>query len=109
MKLYRAVGAAEAADIRAIGRLRPGPPSFQGKWFAESVEQAAIWGHRLAKLDSRFEPVREVVTVEIADERFGELFHIPFLDRIGPARFADPEQLDMIQILGFVPVPEDTA
>jgi hypothetical protein len=41
IKLYRAVGPDELADILQIGVLRPAPPSNQGKWFAETAEDAA--------------------------------------------------------------------
>lgn len=50
MLLYRTVGYAELQDILTSGILRPGPPSFQGKWFAESPSDAARWGRRLSRL-----------------------------------------------------------
>jgi hypothetical protein len=47
MRLYRAVSYAELQDIQTAGLLRPGPPAFQGKLLAESLEDAAEWGRRL--------------------------------------------------------------
>ena len=44
--LYRAVGPLEMADLILTGSLRPAPPSYQGKWLAESVQDAARWGRR---------------------------------------------------------------
>lgn len=47
MRLYRAIGYAELQDILSTGVLRTGPPSYQGKWLAESLAEAAEWGRRL--------------------------------------------------------------
>lgn len=87
MRLYRGVSPAEWTDIQANG-FRPGPPSFQGKWFAESEADARTWGARMYQ-GSPF----EVIEVDVPDELAGRLYQDPFLDRIGPARFADIEQL----------------
>src|SRR5258708_4866189 len=48
VSLYRAISEAEWMDIVKTSRLRPGPPSNQGKWFAESLNDAEEWGRLLS-------------------------------------------------------------
>jgi hypothetical protein len=81
MRLYRAVSYAELQDILASGVLRPGPPSFQGKWLAESIGDAAEWGRRLYP-NGQF----HLIEVEVPDVVAQGLFRLPNLDQIGPAR-----------------------
>jgi hypothetical protein len=97
MRLYRAIADAERVDIAGAGVLRPGPPSFMGKWFATTTADAARWGQAFfrASGDPFF-----VLEVEVPDDRVGELYPVPFLDRIGPAYFADADQLGIITIIG---------
>ncbi|SRR5260370_19641871 len=91
MKLYRAVSPQELADIRSYRGLRPIPSSLQGKWFAESPEHAAEWGRKLFQLGSF-----HLLDVEIPQDLADQMFRIPQLDRIGPARYADVGLLQAI-------------
>lgn len=99
--LYRAVGALELADILQQG-FRPGPPSYQGKWFAEAVADAQAWGRQLYQ-QRAFHVVEVVLPVAVAVQ----LFRLPHLDGIGPARFADIPQLPLLNSshLGIREVP----
>jgi hypothetical protein len=104
MELYRALSSQELADIAQTGGFRPGPPSYQGKWFAETPEHAAAWG-RLFYLVSAV-PFHVIVT-DIPDSVAARMFRLPFLDGIGPARFADVTLLNLINQAntGIVEVP----
>jgi hypothetical protein len=104
MRLYRALSSQELTDISQTGGFRPGPPSFQGKWFAETHEHAAAWG-RLFYLTSG-PPFRLVVT-DIPDSVAALMFLLSFLDGIGPARFADSTMINLINLAntGIVEVP----
>jgi hypothetical protein len=91
--LYRAVSPQELADIMNRGGFFPGPPSFQGKWFAESPEHAAAWGQLfLAWTGGPCHIVEVELPLDVADQ----MFRLPNLDQIGPARFAD---LDLLPVL----------
>jgi len=84
MKLYRAVSPQELADIRSYQGFHPILSSLQGKWFAETPEHAAEWGRKL------FQPGPfRLLEVEIPQNLVDQMFRIPQLDRIGPARYAD--------------------
>jgi hypothetical protein len=95
VRLFRAVGPLELADIQASGVLRPGPPSYQGKWFAESAEHARAWGQVLQRLTGE---AFEVVQVELPREVADQMFRIAALDGIGPARFANEGLLDRLNV-----------
>ena len=100
MPLFRAVSYAELQDILFSGVLRPGPPSFQGKWLAESAEQAAEWGRALYQ-----GALFHLIEVEVQDATANTWFRLTNLDGMGPARFADVPDLPLITFMGEVPVP----
>ncbi len=93
VKLYRAVSAEEWADLQQCGAFRPAPPSNQGKWFAETAVDAAEWGKRLP---SQGGDTFLIVEVEIPIQVGDQLFRLPNLDRIGPARFANVDHLALL-------------
>jgi hypothetical protein len=104
MLLYRAVSYAELQDILVTGQLRPGPPSFQGKWFAESPVDAARWGRRLSRLTGG-DPFH-LIEVEVDDAAVAGWFRLPNLDQIGPARYGDIPDLPAARFVREVlPVP----
>ncbi len=91
MKVYRAVSPQELADIQSYKGFRPIPSSLQGKWFAEKPEHAAEWGRKL------FQPgLFHLLEVEFPQDLADQMFRIPQLDRIGPARYADDGLLQTI-------------
>jgi hypothetical protein len=100
MRLFRAIGYAELQDILTVGVLRPGPPSFQGKWLAERVEHAAEWGRQLYGGGSF-----HLIEVEVDDLIVGGFFYLPNLDRIGPARYAEIPDLPGVVFIGEIPIP----
>jgi hypothetical protein len=89
--LYRAVGLDEAEDIANSGVLRGTLKSTDGKWLAETVEDAAEWGRRVEwGLDGR--PF-EVIPVRVPKHVAEGLFRDPMLDGIGSARYANETEL----------------
>lgn len=85
--LYRAIGQVELENIRHSGQLQLVEGSLEGKWFAESAAEARRWGQLLGGLFV-------VIEVEFPDDVAEMLFRIERLDNIGPARFADKDQLE---------------
>src|SRR5262245_50960685 len=102
--LYRAVSPAELADIATYGGFRPIAGSMQGKWFAESAAHASVWGLSLSQFGAgAFHVVQTEVPQAVADQ----MFRVPLLDQIGPARYAEGDLLDLINQtnLGISEVP----
>jgi hypothetical protein len=91
-RVYRAVSIAEWQDIRAIGKLRPGPNSVEGKWFADSAAGAIAHGQALFGR-SEF----RIVEVDVPDD-VPSLFQHPNLDGFGPARFVHADDLDKLTL-----------
>jgi hypothetical protein len=85
--LYRVVVPAEWADIQAVG-FRPAWPSFQGKWFAESLADARRWAGLLNR-----GAACHIIEVDVPDDFANRLYRDPFLDRVGPGRHAYDDQL----------------
>lgn len=90
-KLYRAVSEAEFQDIVSSGQFRLVPGSLEGKWFAEHPDAAREWGRRFAR--SSGIPHDRIVEAEVDAAVANQFFRRPMLDDIGPARFAEIEQL----------------
>ena len=90
MTLYRAVSEAERRDILAVGRFRIVPASMEGKWLAEQQAHARAWGRAFYPTEP-FWIVAVTVRASVA-----ETFHRsgPNLDDIGPARYAELEQVE---------------
>ena len=96
MRLYRAVCLAELDEIRRDNAIRPGPPSFQGKWFLTSVEETAEMGRRLFRIGN---PPFHIVEAEVSDSDLGLFFRDPFRDGIGIGYYAYVEQLDRVRFV----------
>lgn len=92
--LFRHVSPGELADIGEYG-FRAGPNSLGGKWFAESGENASQWGRVLNNGEG------SVVKVRVPDSFANQLMRLEKLDGIGPARYAEPHQLDMLNRFGW--------
>jgi len=101
IELFRAVSPFELTDIMTTGEFRPGSPSFQGKWFAESPTDAAEWGRRLYGA----QPFHLVV-VDVPRAVADSLFVLPNLDGIGPARFAEIDDLPALNATKLGPIRE---
>ena len=91
--LYRHVSPGELADIGKNG-FRPGPNSLGGKWFAESGEHASQWGRVLNNGEG------SIVKVRVPGSFADQLMRLEKLDGIGPARYVEPHQLDMLNRFG---------
>ena len=87
---YRAVSEAEYQDILATGRLRQGPNSLEGKWFADSIKGAQAHGRALYP-DGNF----GLVEADIPDNA-PSLFRDPNLDGRGPARYIHNDDLPSV-------------
>lgn len=87
-KLYRAVVDAEFQDLMINRQFRAGPNSLGGKFFAERADDAARWGDLLEGVGNY-----RVIEVEIPTEVAEQLMRWDMLDGIGPARFAEFDQL----------------
>ena len=86
--LYRAVGPNELRDPTETNIFRGSEQSMTGKWFAENPEHAVKWGNIL-KGPGNF----EVIEVQLPTTAADKLFRLEKLDGIGPARYAEPEDL----------------
>ena len=86
--LYRAVSQAEARQLHATGRFEAGPSSLGGKWFAETPEHARLWGDILNGVGRS-----TIIEVELPASRAVKLMRIARLDGIGPARYAELDDL----------------
>lgn len=71
MTLYRALSPAELADLQLVGYFRPGPPSYQGKWFAETEGAADEWGRRLFG-----QAPFHIVSVDVPDPLVSQMFYL---------------------------------
>lgn len=87
--LYRAVCLAEYQDLRRTRRFGTVPGSLEGKWFATTHDDAVAWGKLFARISGEFRIIRAIFPRTLA-ERFQ---YRPRLDGIGPAYFADMDQL----------------
>lgn len=66
---------------------------MEGKWFAESADDAVKWG------DTMNGPGNStVVRTEVPTGQAERFFRVERLDGIGPARYADLEQLHDVKI-----------
>jgi RHS repeat-associated protein len=90
-RAYRAVSEAEYQDILATGRMRQGPNSLEGKWFADSLEGAQAHGTGLYP-DGRF----RLVEVDIPNNA-PSLATRTNLDGRGPARYLHNDDLPTLQ------------
>jgi hypothetical protein len=97
MKLYRAVSEAEFQDLNLTGKFREVSSSLEGKWFAETAEDAAQWGNALEGRGNY-----RIIEVNIPTQIAEKLFRIDWLDNIGPALYAEIYQLGNITFREFI-------
>ena len=104
--LYRAVGLDEAADILATGRFRVAPAQAMGdgKWFAETFNDALRWGG-LMPLVARPRSFH-IARVSLPQDVVGTFLRLARLDGIGPARFVHRDQLPMVNRAGVISLTE---
>jgi hypothetical protein len=91
--LYRAVSEAEYLELMRTGRFAHGPNSLGGKFFAESAGDAAKWGKALLG-HGNF----RIISAELRSSVADQLMRWERLDAIGPARYAELNQLDEVII-----------
>ncbi|MGE7943698.1 hypothetical protein ACQKNB_16595 [Lysinibacillus xylanilyticus] len=87
---FRSMSRVEFYDILENG-WRAGANSMDNKWFAESFEDAAEWGHTMGHgADNKF----YVTTVEMPDSVTDNAFRMSKLDGIGSATNFNIEDLN---------------
>ena len=86
--LYRAVSAGEFQQLMQTGEFEVIPSSLEGKFFAESAEDAAQWGEMLEGASNY-----RIVEVELPTSVAKSLLRWEKLDGIGPARYGELHQL----------------
>jgi len=88
--LHRAVGPDELADIKATGTVRPGGGGnhMEGKWFAESADDADTWGAMLHP-----DGDHSLIEADFPKSTADEMFSLDTLDGVGPARYAEEADL----------------
>lgn len=92
-KLYRAVSEAEYQQLMRTGRFVAGPNSLGGKFFAENPADAARWGDALEGAGRC-----RLVEVEVASNAADNLMRWERLDNIGPARYAELDELGNVAV-----------
>jgi hypothetical protein len=91
VSLFRAVSLDELSDIAVYDGFRPAHNSLEGKWFAESEAAAVAWAQLLYPVD----PFR-IIRVDLPNDVADQMFRLPSLDQIGPARYAEGELLELV-------------
>jgi RHS repeat-associated protein len=86
--LYRAVSEAEFNELMETGVFQAGRNSLGGKFFAESLENASMWGEAFYGA-GKFRLIQATVPTSVANT----FLRWASLDNIGPARYAELEQL----------------
>ncbi|KAA8993528.1 hypothetical protein FJU30_26645 [Affinibrenneria salicis] len=81
---------AEYNDLMKDGVWKYGNGSMEGKWFAESYEDAVTWGNKMGHGGDTF----RVVQIDMPDDIASKLHADPHLDGIGPARYAELSDLN---------------
>ncbi len=90
MMLYRGMNLSEYNQLVETGKWAAGQGTMEGKWFAESYKNAVTWGNKMGHGGSTF----QVVQINVPDDIAGKMHVDPHLDGIGPARYAQVEQLN---------------
>ncbi len=88
-KLYRAVSVGEFEQLMRTGKFEASPNALGGKFFAESVQDAAQWGEALEGA-GRY----RIVEIELPIDVAHTLMRWERLDGIGPARYGELSQLE---------------
>ena len=86
--LYRAVSEGEFQQLMRTGKFEVVPSSLEGKFLAESAEDAAQWGEMLEGASNY-----RIVEVELPTSVAQSLLRWKKLDGIGPARYGELHQL----------------
>ncbi|WP_254606778.1 RHS repeat domain-containing protein, partial [Burkholderia contaminans] len=89
MVLYRSMSLDEYNGLLETGKWTING-NMEGKWFAESYENAVKWGNTMGHGDGTF----RVVQVDVPDEIANKMHKDPHLDGIGSARYAELEDLN---------------
>ncbi|WP_214086380.1 MULTISPECIES: hypothetical protein [Photorhabdus] len=88
--LYRGMHLDEYNQLKGTGKWAVGHGTMEGKWFAQSYGDAVTWGNKMGHGGSSF----QVVQINVPDDIAKNMHFDPKLDGIGPARYAQLEQLN---------------
>lgn len=86
--LYRAVSAGEYQQLMQTGKFAAVPSALEGKFFAESAEDATQWG-KILEGEGHYRIVEVTLPTNVAQS----LLRWEKLDGIGPARYGELHQL----------------
>jgi hypothetical protein len=89
VRLYRAISDAEYQQIIKTGKFETGPSSMGGKFFAERASDAAKWGDYFYGPGGNY----RIIEIELRGSVANNFMRWERLDGIGPARYAELEQL----------------
>ena len=87
--LYRSMSLDEYSDLIKTGKWSTNG-QMEGKWFAESLDDAVTWGNKMGHGGESF----RIVQVTVSDRVFTRMYSNPHLDDIGPARYAQVSDLN---------------
>lgn len=90
MKLYRVMTTPEWLDIQQTGGFRPAPPSNQGKWFAEHLNDVFAWGRQFYESAGQS---YHIIEIDVPNDVVAKWHRDPRLDMIGSAVYAAEEHL----------------
>lgn len=93
-KLYRALDEIEYHQLIQTYRFNVVDYSVEGKYFAECVEHALIWGDAFYGLGNY-----RVIEIQFPSQIADQFYRWEFLDGIGPARFAEIQQLQHVDFI----------
>lgn len=91
VQIFRHVDAREFDSIATTGKFGTGEGQMEGKWFATQGAHAEQWGQLLNGGEGITVETR--IPASVADQLY---LHAGKLDGIGPAYYADADQLDLI-------------
>jgi len=89
--LFRAVSPEEYAQLMKTGQFAEGTNSLGGKFFAESAADAAKWGDAFTKGQGGY----RIISATMPDSAASSFMRWESLDAIGPARYAELEQVNV--------------
>jgi len=90
---------AEYENLTESGTFQSIPEAMEGKWFAESFEDAVTWGKMLGHKGDFW-----VVEIDLAENMATDLFQLDYLDGIGPARYSELGDLSGAIIVNAEPI-----
>ncbi len=93
------MSSAEYEDIQVMGVFRSVGNCLYGKWFAESMADALQWSILLSYPANVL-----ILEISLEEDVSRTLYQTDYLDGVGPARYAEIDQLQDATILSVTSV-----